>query len=72
MNILPSTLFFSFLDNFLIFKKNCTGGLPKDQRVKIKVYDLSGREMTILKDERINAGYYANAFNLNRLCNGIY
>ena len=47
-------------------------GLPKDEMVKITVYDQSGREIMTLKDERINAGYYADAFNLNRLSNGIY
>jgi hypothetical protein len=47
-------------------------GLPEDKMVKITVYTLSGREMMTLKDEMMNAGYYADAFNLNRLSNGIY
>ncbi len=47
-------------------------GLPKDGRIKITVYDPTGREMMTLKDERKNVGYYADAFNLNKLSNGIY
>jgi hypothetical protein len=47
-------------------------GIPKEERVKISVYDRLGREMVILRDEIINAGYYAEAFNFNKFGNGIY
>jgi hypothetical protein len=47
-------------------------GLPKDERIRLVVYDLLGRETMILKDEKMNAGYYTDAFNLNKLSRGIY
>ncbi|MEO0050711.1 MAG: T9SS type A sorting domain-containing protein [candidate division WOR-3 bacterium] len=49
-----------------------TYGLPKDERVQLAVYDLSGRTTVVLKDEMKKAGYYTDAFNLSRLSNGIY
>lgn len=53
-----------------ILKLSC--GLPKDEIIKIMLYDSSGRVMMRLKDERMKAGYYTDAINLNRLHNGIY
>ncbi|MEO0228360.1 MAG: C25 family cysteine peptidase [candidate division WOR-3 bacterium] len=48
-------------------------GLPENGRVKITLYDLSGRGM-VLKDEMMGAGYYAETFSLNhtQLGKGIY
>jgi photosystem II stability/assembly factor-like uncharacterized protein len=40
--------------------------------VKIKVYDISGKEITTLVNGRINAGKYSVSFNASKLSSGIY
>ncbi|MCK4257074.1 T9SS type A sorting domain-containing protein [candidate division WOR-3 bacterium] len=47
-------------------------GLPKEERVSLKVYDVSGREVKTLEDGRLKAGYYTiRLVNMN-LPSGIY
>ncbi|MEO0093059.1 MAG: C25 family cysteine peptidase [candidate division WOR-3 bacterium] len=48
--------------------------LPKDERLKLMLYDLSGRVTMILKDEEMKAGYYNDVLTLDqqRLRNGVY
>lgn len=49
-------------------------GLPKDGRVKLTLYDLTGRVIKILTEEHQNAGYYKHSVDLQKdqLSNGIY
>ncbi|MEO0083962.1 MAG: T9SS type A sorting domain-containing protein [candidate division WOR-3 bacterium] len=49
-------------------------GLPKNARVKLTLYDLTGRAIKVLIDEYQNAGYYNNSLDLQKeqLTNGVY
>ncbi|MEO0068340.1 MAG: T9SS type A sorting domain-containing protein [candidate division WOR-3 bacterium] len=70
---LPKELFLTISSPVSATKNlRLTYGLPKDERVQLAVYDLSGRTTMVLKDEMKKAGYYTEAFNLSRLSNGIY
>jgi len=46
--------------------------LPKDVKVEIKVYDISGREIKSLVNELKSAGYHTIEFNGSGLSSGIY
>jgi len=46
--------------------------LPKDARVTLKVFDVSGKEVAVILNEHKAAGYYTNSFNSNGLSSGIY
>jgi hypothetical protein len=46
--------------------------LPKATNVSIKIYDLLGKEITTLKNEYMNAGYYNINFNAKNLSSGLY
>ncbi len=46
--------------------------LPVDGHVSIKVYDMSGREITTLVNENRMAGYHSTEFNVSALQNGLY
>lgn len=46
--------------------------LPKDGYVKLKVYDMLGREIATLVNENQNAGYYKVNFDASRLTSGVY
>lgn len=46
--------------------------LPKDEFVKITVYDLSGKSVAELVNERLKAGVYETDFNGARLASGTY
>ncbi|NTW48628.1 MAG: T9SS type A sorting domain-containing protein [Chlorobiales bacterium] len=46
--------------------------LPKAERVELNVYDLLGRRVAVLLNERKSAGSYQVSFNANRLASGIY
>ncbi|MFQ5824344.1 MAG: T9SS type A sorting domain-containing protein [bacterium] len=38
-------------------------GLPKEERITLKVYNILGKEvLTLVNDERKNAGYYKTFF----------
>lgn len=46
--------------------------IPKDMMVKIKVYDISGREITSLVNELKQAGNHSVSFNGHNLASGVY
>ena len=46
--------------------------IPKEGFVTLKVYDVLGREVSILVNENIHAGKFAIEFNSNRLSSGTY
>jgi plastocyanin len=45
---------------------------PKQGFVSLKVYDLSGREVSTLLNETLKPGYYEIEFNGNKLASGTY
>lgn len=47
-------------------------GLPAQDRVKLTVYDVTGREVARLIDSNFNAGYHTVSFDASRLASGIY
>jgi hypothetical protein len=47
-------------------------GLPEAARVRLTVYDLLGREVEVLADERLRAGVHEYQFNAARLASGPY
>ncbi len=46
--------------------------LPKSSITKITIYDISGREVTTLAAEQLNAGYYETEFDGNKFSSGVY
>ncbi len=46
--------------------------IPEKSTVKIKIYDILGREITTLIDKELDAGKYKENFNANNLASGIY
>ncbi len=46
--------------------------IPISSRVKIKIYDLTGKEIVTILDEHKIAGEYKITFNANNLTSGIY
>jgi len=46
--------------------------IPKTQHVTIKVYDILGREIAVLVNERQQAGEHSLIFNGQNLSSGIY
>ncbi|MBX7045451.1 MAG: T9SS type A sorting domain-containing protein [Ignavibacteria bacterium] len=46
--------------------------IPKDEFVKIKVFDLSGKEVSSLVNEKLKAGIYEASFNAASLASGTY
>jgi hypothetical protein len=46
--------------------------LPEDSYTEIKVYDICGREITVLVDGFKTAGYYSVQFEAANIANGIY
>ncbi len=46
--------------------------LPVSSRVSLRVYDVLGREVATLVDQRQNAGYYSVTFNAGKLPSGVY
>ena len=46
--------------------------LPVDSKISIKVYDLMGREIQTLVNERLQAGTYETTFDGSRLTSGVY
>jgi subtilisin family serine protease len=46
--------------------------LPKDSKVKISVYDASGREISVLVNDNLKAGFYTADFNGSNFASGIY
>jgi hypothetical protein len=46
--------------------------LPEDTRIKIKVYDILGKEVAELVNEEKPAGYHEVEFNASNLASGVY
>ena len=46
--------------------------LPVDSKVSIKIFDISGREVSSLINEARPAGYYSVSFNASSLSSGVY
>ncbi len=46
--------------------------LPFDSKVKIKIYNVLGQDVKLLKDEIVSAGNYEVQFNSDKLSSGIY
>lgn len=46
--------------------------LPFDSQVKIKIYDMTGREVSTLVNNLVNAGYHTTQFTGVNLASGIY
>ena len=46
--------------------------LPKNAKVVLKVYDLLGREVRVLVDEKVEAGFHTAKFDASRLASGVY
>lgn len=46
--------------------------LPKSSFVKLSIYDISGRLVDKLIDEKKNAGYYSVEWNAENVCSGVY
>jgi hypothetical protein len=46
--------------------------IPKDSKVSIKVYDITGKEVATIMDTELNAGYHTVNFNASSLSSGVY
>ena len=46
--------------------------LPVDSKVSLVIYDMTGREVKTLVNERRTAGYYTISFDGSGLASGIY
>ncbi|HTX17387.1 MAG TPA: T9SS type A sorting domain-containing protein [Bacteroidota bacterium] len=46
--------------------------LPEESIVKLAVYDIVGREVAVLSNERLSEGYYSRTFDGSRLSSGVY
>jgi len=48
--------------------------IPKNSFVNLKVYDITGKEIAVLVNEELSAGYYSAIFDAGRynLSSGIY
>ena len=46
--------------------------IPEDGKIKLSVYDITGKEVSILANENKVAGYYTMQFNGERLSSGVY
>ena len=46
--------------------------LPKNSYVSLKIYDVLGKEVTVLVDEEKAVGNYKVEFNANNLSSGVY
>ncbi|MDD5362106.1 MAG: T9SS type A sorting domain-containing protein [Ignavibacteria bacterium] len=46
--------------------------LPKDSKVSLKIYDITGREVKSLVNDIKPAGYYSISFNGSELSSGVY
>jgi len=69
---IPIVHFLSFYPNPARNDMNVRFGIPKEERVSLKVYDVSGREVKTLVDNRIEAGYHSVRLDGKNLPSGIY
>ena len=55
-----------------ILNENIEFGLAKNSRVTLEVYDLLGKKVASLLNDRLPAGYHAVKFDASSLAGGIY
>ncbi|HCA43913.1 MAG TPA: hypothetical protein DEP28_11750 [Bacteroidetes bacterium] len=46
--------------------------IPKNENVKLKVFDINGREVATLIDSKLNQGEYKFTFNAENISSGVY
>jgi len=46
--------------------------LPFDDHVRIKIYDMLGKEVTTIVDEKLSAGIYRKVWDASNLPSGVY
>lgn len=51
---------------------NIEFNIPENRKVSLKVYDIRGREVKTLVDEKLTAGHYKVPFNAQGLASGVY
>ncbi|MEA3432003.1 MAG: C25 family cysteine peptidase [candidate division WOR-3 bacterium] len=51
---------------------NIRFGIPREEKVSLKIYDVSGREVKMLVDDRLEAGYHIIKLDSENLPSGIY
>ncbi len=49
-----------------------TYSIPREEFVTLKVYDILGREVAVLVNEQLRAGFYTVTFNASDLPSGVY
>jgi hypothetical protein len=71
---LPKELSLSVASSITYSNLKISYGLPKDGRVKLVLYDLTGKLIKVIMDESQTAGYYKTTFDLRseQLSNGVY
>jgi hypothetical protein len=68
----PSSLIFSAFPNPFNSSTAIAFDLPRVSRISLRVFDVLGREVAVLKDGMLEAGNYRVMFNGNGLASGIY
>lgn len=53
-------------------KTNITFDIPKSQNVKMRIYDLQGKEVAVLVNQNLAAGRYNVDFDASALASGVY
>jgi hypothetical protein len=51
---------------------NISFSIPKASDVRLSVFDMLGREVTVLVNEKVNAGVYSVEFNASMFSSGVY
>ncbi len=51
---------------------NIRFGIPKAGQVKLSVYDIAGRELSVLVNKELSAGSYKTEFNGEQMPSGTY
>lgn len=51
---------------------NINFSIPKSEFVKLSVFDITGKEVTVLVDKQLNAGSYKVDFDASRFASGVY
>ena len=46
--------------------------IPVDSKVSLSIYNLQGREMSMLINDNIDAGYYTVVWDANTYASGVY
>lgn len=72
-NIVPQTFnLFNNYPNPFNPKTMITFDVPNSQHVKVRVYDMQGREISVLVNENLSAGRYQVDFSGDNLASGVY